>query len=166
MYCTYFKESIKRILGVCDDYNGAAVQAMLGGYLSMMLQLHRASERICASDLAINYYKGTVMLVSCYITRTFFFGFAGNGSLMPALDARCARALWPLRHTHPLVKGRASSGNVFTPLVFLSFLPLLASHLPSCTHNFPQALSSNYHQSTMILISSQAVSVRCLNSSP
>jgi len=143
MYCTYFKESIKRILGVCDDYNGAAVQAMLGGYLSMMLQLHRASERICASHLAINYYKGTVMLVSCYITRTFFFGFVGNGSLMPALDARCARTLWPLRHTHPLVKGRAGSENGFTPLVFLSFLPLLASHLPSWTQ---LSSSLSFHQ--------------------
>ena len=60
----------------------------------------------------------------------------GNGSLMAAFGEGCARALWPLRYTYALVKGRASSENVFAPLVFLSFLPLLASHLPSCTQLF------------------------------
>jgi len=44
-----------------------------------------------------------------------------------------ARTLWSLGHTYALVKGRASSENGFTPLVFLSFTPFLASHLPSST---------------------------------
>jgi len=51
---------------------------------------------------------------------------------MAALDAGCARSLWPQGHTYALAKGRASSENVFTPLVFLSFTAFLASHLPSC----------------------------------
>ena len=67
-----------------------------------------------------------------------FFLCAGNGSLMAALDARCAHTLWPLRYTYTLVKGRASSENVFAPPVFLSFLPLpvLYTHLPSCIQLF------------------------------
>ena len=56
---------------------------------------------------------------------------------MAALDAGCARTLWPQRHTYALVKGCASSEIIFTPLVFLSLLfllaPFLTAHLPSCT---------------------------------
>ena len=62
----------------------------------------------------------------------------GNGTLMAALDAGCARTLWPLTHTFALAKGRASSENVSTPLIFLpSYLRSLHTFLPVC--NLPQA---------------------------
>jgi len=51
---------------------------------------------------------------------------------MAAFDAGCTRTLWPQRHTYALAKGRASPENAFIPLVFLSFTPFLATHLPSC----------------------------------
>jgi len=56
--------------------------------------------------------------------------------LTAALGAGCARSLWLQGHTYALAKGRASSENVFTPLVFVSLSPFLATHLPSCTASF------------------------------
>ena len=79
--------------------------------------------------------------------------YVGNGSLMAALDAGRARALWLQRNTYPLVKGRASSENVFTPLVFLSF-----TSFPRFTPSFlyttflTHFLSLSYHQSIKIPI--------------
>jgi len=70
---------------------------------------------------------------------------------MAALGAGCDCSLWPQGHTYALDKGRASSENVFTPLVFLpSHLPSLHTFLP--IHNFPQVfpstkLSSINHES-------------------
>jgi len=66
----------------------------------------------------------------------------GNGSLMAALDAGCARTLWPLRYTYALVKGRASSEFFFTPLVLLSFSPLLDT--PSSSLSFHQVITINH----------------------
>jgi len=65
---------------------------------------------------------------------------------MAALDAGCACTLWPLKHTYAPVKGRASSENCFTPLVFPSFLPsyLRSLHTFLPVRNFPQNLP--FHQ--------------------
>jgi len=57
---------------------------------------------------------------------------------MAALGAGCARSLWPQRHTYALVKGRASSQNVFTPLVFPSDTP--------SPHNTPSFLYTTFSQ--------------------
>jgi len=65
----------------------------------------------------------------------------GNGSLMAALDSGYARTPWPQSHMYALVKGRASSKNVFTPLVFFPS-HLFSRHTFLPVHNFPQALLS------------------------
>ena len=66
---------------------------------------------------------------------------------MTALDAGCALILWRLRYKYELVKGCASSENVFTPPVFPPYSPLLASHLPSRTQ---LSLSLSFHQVIII----------------
>jgi len=81
--------------------------------------------------VAIYYLDSFAIITSSFefqshITTNIVGNIVGNGSLMAALDAGCARTLWPQRHTYALVKGCASSENVFTPLVFLSFSPFLA----------------------------------------
>jgi len=77
-------------------------------------------------DLGVSFHNHTLSLESLDISAT------GNGSLMAALDAGYVHTLWPLRHTYALVKGRASSENVFTLFFFFPYNLLLASHLPSC----------------------------------
>ena len=59
---------------------------------------------------------------SCFI---FFAFFVENGSLMAALDAGCARFLWPQGHMYALATGRAAL-KMFSPHLF--FFP---SHLSS-----------------------------------
>ena len=73
---------------------------------------------------------------------------------MAALGAGCARSLWPQRHTYALVKGRVSSQNVFTPLVFPSFTPS-PRDTPSFLYTtfLKSFLPPSCHQSIMILIS-------------
>ena len=75
---------------------------------------------------------------------------------MAALDAGCARTLRPQRYTYALIKGRASSKNVFTPLVFLSLTPFLAPLPPSFLINttlHKPFLSPTYHRSIIVFIS-------------
>jgi len=62
-------------------------------------------------------------------------------TLMATLNAGCARTLWPQRLTYALVKGRASTKNGFTPLVFLPLAPFLASHLRT-----QHSTSLSFHQ--------------------
>ena len=69
-----------------------------------------------------------------YHSLWFPFPTVGNGCLMAALGAGCARVLWPQRHTYALWK-------CFHPSCFLFFFP---SHLSSLhallpVHNFLQA---------------------------
>jgi len=74
-----------------------------------------------------------------------------------AVDGRTWCGMCPLSvaaGAYALAKGRASSENVFTPFVFLSFSPFLATHLSSCAQ-FSSSLSFHQvvNQSIMILIS-------------
>ena len=79
----------------------------------------------------------------------------GNGSLMAALDAGCARTLWPRGHTYALVKGRASS-EMFSPhLFFFRSTIAFPCFTPSCLYTtfLKPPPPPSYHQSIMILIS-------------